>query len=218
MPEEPVRRTAAGQAQVTSAQGSRPHDWSTSAQNHAADLAGKYDTTLREVAESFAGHERCELVIVNHVNDAHSAIARVGLGRFDFFGRPETETAGGGILMGLAAGANDILSSMLPDTAFRAGAIFVAIVFLAFAGFAMCVHGWYRGRLPSQPGNTSWPEKFLDWLFSTPSGSLLKRTRVEVALVIILIAVGIWWWRDHYKQLREIQKLSPPDASKFLGI
>lgn len=163
MPEETLPDAGGGQGQIDGDPAPQGQEWSIPSTRHAKQLASIYETTLRQVTESFAISLGHETVNVKHVDEAHSALARVGLGRFGFLGRPETETAAGGILLGLAAGANDILSCFLADGAFRGGATFAAIILLFAGGFSMCVHGWYRGRLPSPIGYRTPAERlFID--------------------------------------------------------
>lgn len=156
MPEEQVREHTEGTGQVNQSQ-----DWSASATTRAAELAAIYDTTLRDVAESFAVNQRAEVVLTAHVEEAHTALARVGLGRFNWLGRPESETALGGIFIGLAAGGNDILAPVLGNGQFHDGATIIWVVLFFVAGFALCIHGWYRGKLPSPIGHRTIAEKVI---------------------------------------------------------
>lgn len=192
-------------------------EWNDSAKRHASQLTSDYGTTLRQVAESVTIFSQLQTVNLKHVEDAHSALARVGLSRFGWLSRPENETALGGALLGFSAAGNDIITVFCKDPSFRDGATWVWCVLFFVAGVVLYAHGWHRGRLPGPPGYKSWPEQLFDWMRIKPVFSIYRRTRIEFGLAIILFTGCVIWWRDHHHQAKHIEQLTKPTVADFLG-
>lgn len=127
--------------------------WPRETTTRANELANDFKSGLRTVAESFAQHEGAEAVLVRHVDEAHSALARLGLNRKRWFRRPEFATAGGGLLVGLAFACPDIVTVFVPSESSLRTGLTVAAFSVAFCvGLFLFCFGWYKGTVPSPPG------------------------------------------------------------------
>src|SRR5438067_1563313 len=114
MPEEPVRIAA----EVTP--GPQRPKWSEQATEAHAKHVDNYDGNLKLFSERFADFHSVEHVVVNHVTEAHSALARSGLSSIhNFWRRPENVTAAGGACIGLSFAVNDVFSLFMADTTLR---------------------------------------------------------------------------------------------------
>lgn len=137
--------------------------WSERASDHHKKQVAAYEVTLKQVAESFATIQRSETVVVNHVEDSHSALARVGMVRRHWLTRPENETALGGILVGASFAATDLFSMFVEDGTTRTVCCRTWFFTFAIVGLFFYCDGWRRARIPSPLGYKTLAERlFID--------------------------------------------------------
>jgi hypothetical protein len=156
-----VRGGNEGQAEIVALAPVQP-EWQRLAQSHLAVQAEIYQKTLKDVAEAFAHHEQAEVILVRHVNEAHGALARVGLSNLNWLSRAENLTALGGILIGASFAASDITSVFFDDGPTRKGFAIAWFFTLMAIGFFLYSAGWKQGQLPLPAGHRSKAERFME--------------------------------------------------------
>ncbi len=69
--------------------------WLGPTTEHADNLIKAFKSNLRTVAIRLAKHERAEVVLDRHVDEAHDTLSRLGLSRRKWMDRPELEVSVG---------------------------------------------------------------------------------------------------------------------------
>ncbi|HLQ44372.1 MAG TPA: hypothetical protein VK137_06570 [Planctomycetaceae bacterium] len=108
-------------------------------------LSEQFKVNLKDVAKAFAIHENAETVLVRHVDEAHTALARLGLTICRWYERSELLTGLGGLTLGLAFAAPDILGAFLDDSPKRHGITIGVVVAMFAIGLFRYGFGWVRG-------------------------------------------------------------------------
>jgi hypothetical protein len=117
-------------------------------------LADSIKGSLKNVAETFAKHERVDSVSLKHVDEAYSALARLGLNSKRFWQRTDTWTAFSGLIFGGSLSLPDAFSSLAEFTkqtwlaSFGAVAMIIGLVI----GASLFCWAHYHGTLPKKPG------------------------------------------------------------------
>jgi hypothetical protein len=119
--------------------------FSGEANTKRSQIKKQLDDDLSAVAERLASHGRCERVLVTHVEQAFSALARVGMRRSWFFKRTEFEGIAGGVFTTLAAAAPSFVPLVAPNLQ-PTKTLLIAGVILAF-GVGLMIHSWMRGMV-----------------------------------------------------------------------
>ena len=124
--------------------------WPKETTQRLNQFSDQFKSNLKTVAESFAKHETAEAVLVRHVEEAHAALARLGLSSRRWYERTEFWTGIGGLLIGLAFALPDLLAAFMDDSAKRTGVTIGAIVVMVLVGVFFYIFAWARGSLPRQ--------------------------------------------------------------------
>ncbi len=128
--------------------------WPKETSVHANRLADSVKSSLRSVAETFAKHERVDSVSLKHVDEAYSALARLGLNSKRFWQRTDTWTALAGLLIGCSLSFPDAFSSLAAFLSMEWVEKIGPIAMIVGAVLGACIFAWahYHGTLPKKPG------------------------------------------------------------------
>lgn len=128
--------------------------WPKPTSQHANSTSDQYKQNLRAVAEAFAEQERVDSVSKKHVDDAHSALARVGLNTKPFFFRGEFWTAFAGFCLGASISMPDltgaVVSSVGGSEELKASSAVAGFVLLVIIGFGVYLFTLIQNSLPTE--------------------------------------------------------------------
>jgi hypothetical protein len=150
--------------------------WPPATNERLKELSNRHKANLRAVADAFASFNELEHVSLKHVNDAHSALGRIGLTSEPWYRRTELESGCGGLCFAAAAATPDIASAFFDSTApWYRGLICGLMGALGLIGAFFLIHAWFRGQLPTRV-NVGISGRFPRQLFASA----------------IVIVAGIW--------------------------
>jgi hypothetical protein len=130
--------------------------WNRTTNSAVSQMADCYKKNITDIATAMAAHGKAETVLINHIDDAHTALANAGLSRLPFLSRVENETALGGIFIGLAIGSSDLMAVFFAEGPEKVGATKVCFAACIAIGLFLYFHGWYRSKVPSSAGIFTW--------------------------------------------------------------
>jgi len=124
--------------------------WPQQTKARLKQLSDDHKDNLRSVADAFASFEGVDSVSLKHVNDAHVALAQIGLRSRPWYRRTEFETGIGGLFCTVGAAAPDLASTFLDSGApWYRGVVCGTVSALVLFGLLLIIHAWFRGRIPT---------------------------------------------------------------------
>lgn len=131
-------------------------EWRREMKGYANGIAENFKANLKQIAETFADHEKIDSVSTKHLDEAFSALSRLGLHSKRWWQRSDTWTAFGALLVGVSFSAPDIVSLVCSLFGYKKPTSdtwsFILFVILLICG--TCLYFWARhhGSLPKKRG------------------------------------------------------------------
>jgi hypothetical protein len=124
--------------------------WPNPTINHVKACGERFKKDIESIAEILARHEKAELVLFRHADEAFEALGRLRFNRRPFYKRPELEVGSGVSLWGIAAASPGFFSGLFPGDTWRyRESVVVGIMVACIAiGIGLVIHGWIRGTSP----------------------------------------------------------------------
>jgi hypothetical protein len=122
-----------------------PTRWPTQTRQYAEIVRDRFYANIRIVASACAKHEKAELVLSRHVDEAFTTLGRLGFNLRPWYKRPELEVSVGLALLGLAVNTQDIITGLFGHTDSIDAIVCGTMVGLIVAGIVTWIHGWIRG-------------------------------------------------------------------------
>ncbi|MFC1757218.1 hypothetical protein ACFL2H_00415 [Planctomycetota bacterium] len=130
--------------------------WPRDTSTYANSVGDNFKSNLKQVAATFATHERVDSVSKKHVDESYSALSRMGLRSKRWCERSDTWTGLGAFGVGISFSMPDLIgaignSATWSETAIHFGSVsaFAVCLFLSLGLFFWALH---RGSLPKKNG------------------------------------------------------------------
>jgi hypothetical protein len=196
-------------------------DWlKDTSEKRVDELGASFRDNLRQIAEALAREAQSEVIVVKHVDEAHTALAKLGLSRRRWYERSEGFAGVGGALIGLAFATPDVCSVFLNDGTAKNAINVVAVLTFAIVGTALFLYGWLVSRFPRAQVEKAALQPIAARLGS--KGDFWLRLVSMLVLCILYFAIGLFIGRGRLG----IERLSPrveqqqemsPQAKEFLS-
>jgi len=118
------------------------------------DRQGVYIADFREnlqkIAIRLARHQKSTFVDVPHVDEAFNVLCRIGISRRPIWKRPEFDTSIGGLFLGVALAAPDLLPAICDNNWLQRNNVILSTIIVSVVLTAIFfARGWMKSSLPS---------------------------------------------------------------------
>ena len=110
----------------------------------------EFRTNLRRIAIRLAHHQKSSIVDLPHLDEAFNALCRIGILRQPWWKRPEFDTTLGGVFVGAAFAAPDVLPVVCDAAWLQRYNVTLSVFIVSFSLAAIFfVKGWMKSARPS---------------------------------------------------------------------